>query len=168
MNEHGSCRQVLSSQIAPSGAAPVVLVVDDDLQCGRTIERLLSSQGYVTRLALDGASDLKSIEQEPPDLVLLDVQMTGPDGFQVCRLVKEHPVTRLTPVVLLTGLTARLRSLVRAKRYTDDLESAESVIMSLALTVESRDAYRRHRRRLRRDDDQPSLSRRSVVRACSP
>jgi putative two-component system response regulator len=130
--------------------------------------RLLSSQGYVIRTACDGASALESIDQTPPDLVLLDVQMPAPDGFQVCRLVKEHPVTRLTPVVLLTGLTdhdsrlrgidagaddvlckpfetgeltARLRALLRVKRYTDDLESAESVIVSLALTVESRDAY---------------------------
>ncbi len=154
--------------MAPSVAAPAILVVDDDLQCRRTMERLLSSQGYVIRTACDGASALKSIDHEPPDLVLLDVQMPAPDGFQVCRLVKGHPVTRLTPVVLLTGLidpcsrirgidagaddvlskpfetgelTARLRSLVQVKRYTDDLESAESVIMSLALTVESRDPY---------------------------
>ena len=167
-NEHGSYEQVANGRIGPSIPAPVVLVVDDDFHCRRTIERLLSSQGYVTRMARDGASALKSIDQEPPDLVLLDVQMPAPDGFQVCRLVKEHQVTRLTPVVLLTGLidpgsrirgidagaddvlskpfvtgelTARLRSLIRVKRHTDDLESAESVMMSLALTVESRDAY---------------------------
>ena len=82
--------------------------------------------------------------------------------------MKENPATRLTPVVLITALhdredriqginagaddfltkpvnahelKARVRSLVRLKRYTDDLESAESVIMSLALVIEARDAY---------------------------
>jgi putative two-component system response regulator len=167
-NEHRSLRQVSGGLVPPGVPAPVILLVDDDVQCQRTLERLLSLQGYVIRTASDGASALRSIDQSPPDLVLLDVQMPAPDGFQVCRLVKEHPATRLTPVVLLTGLldhdsrvrgidagaddvlgkpfetgelTARLRSLLRVKQYTDGLESAESVIMSLALTVESRDPY---------------------------
>jgi putative two-component system response regulator len=118
--------------------------------------------------ACDGLSALRSLDHFSPDLILLDVQMPGLDGFEVCRLIKDHPATRLTPVVLITGLsdresrirgieagaddfihkpfdagelTARVRSLLRLKRYTDDLESAESVITSLALTVEARDAY---------------------------
>jgi putative two-component system response regulator len=111
---------------------------------------------------------LQSIATRPPTLILLDVGLPGINGYEVCRRVKENPSTRLTPVVLLTGLhgrehriaginagaddflskpfdpgelQARIASLIRLKRYTDELESAESVIVSLALTVEARDAY---------------------------
>jgi putative two-component system response regulator len=98
----------------------------------------------------------------------MDVLMPKLSGFEVCERIKKNPLTRLTPVVLITALldrrdkiqainagaddfltkpvnphelSARARSLVRLKRYTDDLDSAESVIMSLALVIEARDAY---------------------------
>jgi putative two-component system response regulator len=94
--------------------------------------------------------------------------LPGESGFTICRTFKQHLAMRLTPIVLLTGLndrnarlegieagaddflakpfdaaelTARMASLVRLKRYTDELESAESIIQSLALTIEARDAY---------------------------
>jgi putative two-component system response regulator len=93
------------------------------------------------------------------------VMMPEISGIEVCRRIKTHAPTRLTPVILVTAqgpgeriagidagaddflskpinpaeLTARVRSLARLKRYTDDLDSAESVIVSLALTVEARD-----------------------------
>jgi putative two-component system response regulator len=156
------------SAAVPAVAAGDVLVVDDVPQNRALLERLLTAKGYRVQTAGDGDSALASIERTAPDVILLDVQMPGRDGFEVCRLVKEHAATRLTPVVLITGLSdrqsrirgieagaddfiqkpfdagelsARVRSLVRLKRYTDELESAESVITSLALTVEARDAY---------------------------
>jgi putative two-component system response regulator len=108
------------------------------------------------------------VASEHPDLVLMDVLMPKLSGYDVCEQIKQNPSTRLTPVVLITALhererkieginvgaddfltkpvdphelKARARSLVRLKRYTDDLDSAESVIMSLALVIEARDAY---------------------------
>jgi putative two-component system response regulator len=109
-----------------------------------------------------------AVEGQNPDLILLDVQLPGLDGFEICRRVKQIPETRLIPVVMVTGLQARddriaginagaddflvkpfdvgelqarVRSLLRLKRYTDELDSAEAVILSLALTVEARDPY---------------------------
>jgi putative two-component system response regulator len=108
------------------------------------------------------------VASEHPDLVVMDVLMPKLSGYDVCERIKQNPATRLTPVVLITALherehkieginagaddfltkpvdphelKARVRSLVRLKRYTDDLDSAESVIMSLALVIEARDAY---------------------------
>lgn len=149
-------------------ARPKILVVDDEEQNRVLLERLLNGCGYAVVTAVDGEAALAVLAEWRPDLILLDVQLPGINGFEVCRAIKQRPATRLTPVVLVTGmgdrdhrilgidagaddflskpfdsgeLTARVASLLRLKRYTDELESAESVILSLALTVEARDPY---------------------------
>jgi len=145
-----------------------VLVVDDAPQYRDVIRRILTARGYDVRTASSGDEALESMAAAPPDVVLLDVVMPGLDGFEVCRRIKANPLTRLVPVVLVTGLQgkderirgievgaddflakppdwqellARVQALVRLKRYTDGLDSAESVIMSLAMTIEIRDPY---------------------------
>jgi putative two-component system response regulator len=158
-----------SVEAAPGAASrPTVLVVEDDHVNRKLLLRMLHAQGYDTKTAEDGESALAAIAAAPPDLVLLDVGLPGIDGFEVCRRIKHASPTRLIPVVLVTGmgarehriagihagaddfvtkpfdreeLQARMASLIRLKQYTDELESAESVILSLALTVEARDAY---------------------------
>ncbi len=144
-----------------------VLVVDDIAGNVRLLESLLAPDGHAVWAAGDGAEALRLVRAEPPDLVLMDVMMPHVDGFEACRAIKRDPSTQLIPVVLVTSLDdsasrirgieagaddfvskpfnapelrARVRSLLRIKRYTDDLDSAESVIVSLALTIEARDA----------------------------
>ena len=143
-----------------------VLVVDDLEANGRLMERLLSRDGYRLRIAHDGEEALEAVAQEQPDVILMDVLMPRLDGFEACRRIKDDPATRLIPVVLVTALAdtnsrikglevgaddfiskpfsepelrARVRSLLRIKHYTDELDSAESVILSLAMTIEARD-----------------------------
>ena len=145
-----------------------ILVVDDYEANLNVLARLLDRDGYLVYKAGNGLDALTIVAREQPDLVLLDVIMPRLNGFEVCRELKRQASTRLIPVVLVTSLQssqdriegieagaddfltkpvnphelrARVRSLLRIKRYTDDLESAESVIMSLALTIEARDAY---------------------------
>lgn len=156
--------------IAERPAPPLVLVVDDEQGNRLLMRRLLERDGYDVHAVADGESALAfvSAADRLPDLILLDVMMPGINGFDVCRRIKHDPPTRLIPVVLLTSLeakqhriegikagaddfltkpvefeelAARAASLIRLKRYTDDLESAQSVIDSLALTVEARDPY---------------------------
>lgn len=155
-----------------------ILVVDDESQNVEVLRRLMTRRGYDVITALDGESALRSVLNDRPDLVLLDVNMPGIDGIEVCRRLKSDPKTRLIPVVLITALTAsedrirgieagaddflskppviaeleaRVRSLTRLKRYTDELDSAESVILSLGLTIEARDPYTKgHCQRLAR------------------
>ncbi len=145
------------------------IVIADDVETNRALlSRLLTRDGYSVYVAADGAAAHELVLHEMPDLVLSDVVMPKLNGFELCRRIKEDPATRLTPVVLVTGLgeradriaginagaddfltkpfdtqelQARVRSLVRLKRFTDDLDSADSVILSLGLTVEARDAY---------------------------
>lgn len=153
-----------------------ILVVDDEPQNVKVLTRLMSRLGYDVVSAPDGESALQSVANEPPDIVLLDVNMPGISGFDVCHTLKGDPATRLIPVVLITTLTgsddrirgieagaddllskppvlaelqARVRSLVRLKRYTDELDSAANVILYLGLTIEARDPYTNgHCRRL--------------------
>jgi putative two-component system response regulator len=147
-----------------------LLLVDDDAANVAVLSRTMSRLGYATATAVDGAAALEAVARERPDVVLLDVNMPLLDGFDVCRRLKADPATRLIPVVLLTGLAAiedrvrgidagaddfltkpyvvaeleaRVRSLTRLKRYTDELDSAASVILSLARTIEARDPYTR-------------------------
>jgi putative two-component system response regulator len=147
-------------------APPRVLVVDDDEFVAGAFHKLLTRDGYGVDVAEDGPSALAAIATRPPDVVLLDVLLPGLDGYEICRRLKREPATRLTPVVLVTGLAerqerltgveagaedfltkpvdpqellTRVRSLVRMKRYTDDLDSAASIIMTLAVMIEARD-----------------------------
>ena len=143
-----------------------ILVVDDLPANTKVLEALLTRDGYRVTIAENGEQALEEVAREKPDLVLLDILMPKIDGYEVCRRLKADPATRLIPVVLVTGLTdadsrirglevgaddfmskpfivpemrARVASLLRIKRYTDALDSAESVILSLAMTIEARD-----------------------------
>lgn len=152
-----------------SNPTPARVLVVDDEPLGRDVcRRLLERDGYDVRTADGGVAALNAMTGPPPDVVLLDVNMPGLDGFAVCRAIKVNPATRFTPVIIVTGagdrahrlrgidagaddflskpvdgdeLRARVRSLVRLKRSTDDLESAESLITTLALTIEARDSW---------------------------
>jgi len=145
-----------------------VLVVEDDRQIAIILMRLLGRDGFTVDLVPHGEEALEFVRVDPPDVILLDWMLPKMAGIDVCRILKRDRRTRLIPVVLLTGysdrerrltgikagaddfltkpfdpeeLRARVRSLARLKSYTDDLDSAESVIKSLALTVEARDQY---------------------------
>jgi cyclic di-GMP phosphodiesterase len=154
--------------LTPRERTPVVLVVDDGAANRELIEACLAGVDCEVRTAADGASALAVIAATPPDLVLLDVQMPGMDGFEVCRSIKGSPSSRLIPVVMITSLdqtadrvraldsgaddymtkpvdrvelVARVRSALKLKNVYDSLDSAEHVIFSLAAAVEAKDPY---------------------------
>ena len=95
------------SDLASGRAAQTVfrvLVVDDDPDMAGFLARLLVQQGMQADTAADGHAALEMIAAAPPDLVLLDVQMPGPSGFDICRQLKGREATALLPVVLITAL----------------------------------------------------------------
>ena len=147
---------------------PTVLVVDDDGAIRHLFERWLSAQGYSVVTAADGDEALEAVRRQPPDVVLLDVAMPKLDGIEVCRRIKRDGATRLTPVILVSAvdgvadriegfsagaddflskppdqgeLLTRVGAVVRVKRYTDDLDSAASIITTLATMIEARDGH---------------------------
>ena len=148
---------------------PSRILVFDDLPSNlRLISRWLRADGFDVRTCNEPEHAVPAVLTQQPDAILMDVRMPRHDGFSICRELKREPVTRLIPVVLMTAandpadrleaieagaddfvtkplhreeISARLRSLVRVKRFTDELDRADDVIMSLALTIEARDAY---------------------------
>jgi putative two-component system response regulator len=157
-----------SHSIAKDADRGRVIIVDDCPANVRLLTRQLAGDGYIVHTATNGDEALDLIAREQPDLVLMDVMMPRRDGFETCRALKQNASTRLIPVVLVTSLSdsrdkvrgleagaddfltkpvnaielrARVRSLLRLKRYTDDLESAEAVMLTLGETIEARDSY---------------------------
>jgi putative two-component system response regulator len=145
-----------------------VLVVDDIAENRELIAAMLASLGCQVSLAASGPEALESVSVSVPDLVLLDVQMPGMDGLEVCRRLRAQPAARLLPVVMVTALNAvedrvsaleagaddfltkpvarvelvaRVSSLLRLKALYDTLEESERVIYSLARAVEAKDTY---------------------------
>ncbi|NJM99625.1 MAG: hybrid sensor histidine kinase/response regulator [Phormidesmis sp. RL_2_1] len=82
-----------------------ILVVDDTLTNLEVISESLATHDYVVATALSGERALKRLEHYRPDLILLDVQMPGIDGFETCRQLKENPETAAIPVIFLTALS---------------------------------------------------------------
>ena len=165
-----TCRKRLSSHLASCTIASImpakVLVVDDEAVNRELLEEVLASEGLQVVTAPDGRRTLEDFSRLKPDLVLLDVNMPIVDGFEVCRRLKTNPDTRLTPIILITALSAtedrikgiksgangflskpfdhsellaHVRSLLSLKSYTDELERAESVLFALALAIEGKD-----------------------------
>ncbi|MFH1466292.1 MAG: response regulator [Pseudomonadota bacterium] len=82
-----------------------ILVVDDTPANLRLLHQLLSGRGYRVRLAPNGEAALRSVREDPPDLLLLDVIMPRMDGFTVCRTLKADAATRDIPVIFISALS---------------------------------------------------------------
>jgi putative two-component system response regulator len=154
--------------LLPRRRAPRILVVDDQPSVAGLMSQLLSIRGYDVVTAANAEQAEAEVRRHAPDLILSDVMMPGKSGYEFCRILKEDPVTRLIPFVLITGLCdtndklrgieagaddflnkpvlaeeliARVKSLLRLKEFTDELEQADSVLCTLGLIVEGRDPY---------------------------
>ena len=84
-----------------------ILIVEDEQINLLVLKMSMEKNGYTTIQASDGDEALKLIEENHPDLILLDVMMPGKDGFEVCSIVKSNPATRNIKIILLTALNAR-------------------------------------------------------------
>lgn len=143
-----------------------VLVADDQPQNLDLIRDILSGNRCEVHTAINGKEAYEKALDLEPDLVLLDIVMPEMDGYEVCQRLKNNERTRLIPVIMITALqeledkvrgieagaddflnkpfnvaefAARVRSSLRLKQITDELENAETVLFSLALGVEAKD-----------------------------
>ena len=99
---------------------PTVLVVDDDVDIARFIEINLRLEGFEVRVAHDGEAAEASIDEEIPDLVLLDVMMPRVDGVELCRRLRANPATANLPVIMLTAKSLSADKVVGLTAGADD------------------------------------------------
>ena len=87
-------------------AAPAsVLVGDDTIENLRLLSNMLSAEGYDVRAVTNSPQALPAVERDPPDLILLDINMPEMDGYEVCRRLRARDHSKDVPVIFLTALT---------------------------------------------------------------
>ncbi len=84
-----------------------ILLVEDNPMNRRVAEFLLKSEGYIVYEARDGPEALELVKTHLPDLILMDLQLPGLDGFATTRIIKEDAATKDIPVVALTAYAMR-------------------------------------------------------------
>jgi putative two-component system response regulator len=154
--------------VARPQRAPRILVVDDSLDAQLILRDLLSKRGYEVISAPEAQTARDLLRSQHPDLIVLDIVMPGKSGYEFCHELKQDPLTKLIPIVIVTGLSerddhiraieagaddflnkpvypeelfARIKALLTTKEFMDNLENAEVVLVTLALGIESRDLY---------------------------
>jgi len=147
---------------------PTILVVEDEPHIRDVLSGLLGALGYRVLMASAAEQALDALHVVAPDLVLTDVHLGAMSGVELCAKLKADPRYELMPVVILTavgdlearvaGLAAgaddfftkpvefvelrtRLGALLRVRQLLNQLDRAEAVITTLALTIEARDPY---------------------------
>jgi len=136
--------------------ADTVLVVDDEEYVRELLKTFLTETGYQVIVASHGEEALDLATKERPQIIILDVKMLGIDGIETCRRLKSNEETRVIPVIVatalretlpevldagandfvtkpfhLTELLTRIRSILRVKHLTDELERACAYIREL-------------------------------------
>lgn len=154
--------------IADTPQRPKILAVDDVVENCILMSDYLEPLGCEVETAVSGAEALAVMEARGADVVLLDVEMPGMNGLDVCRRIKSRPASSMVPVVIVTAysavddrvaaleagaddflakpveqteLLARVRSLLRVKSLNDSLVQTEQVIFALARAVEAKDNF---------------------------
>ncbi|OGR82053.1 MAG: hypothetical protein A2901_04430 [Elusimicrobia bacterium RIFCSPLOWO2_01_FULL_54_10] len=152
----------------PNSKIYKILVADDNQSDAEILSQLLRDNGYECILAHNGIDALESGIRHFPDLILLDVDMPGENGYEVARQLKAHKSTRMVPIIMLTALSelgaklegleagvddfitkpyrqvellTRIRSLLRVKSLNDQLDDVENIVFTLARIIEAKDSY---------------------------
>ncbi|MGE0460107.1 MAG: HD-GYP domain-containing protein [Vicinamibacterales bacterium] len=145
-----------------------ILIAHHDPVIGRHLEDTLASDGHEVALVSDPGSAIHHAGTNVPDVLLVSVELAGREDLVFCRQWRLDAQTRLVPLVLVSDhadresrvrgldsgaddflgtpvdraeLLARVRSLVRLKRSTDEMDSAAAIITTLAVMIEARDGY---------------------------
>jgi CheY-like chemotaxis protein len=97
--------------------AKTILVVDDDPDARDFLTTVLHDNGFATTTAEDGAEALNKIEQEPPDLVALDITMPEKSGVAVYRKLKQDDQLKSIPVIIITGVSDDFQKFISSRRH---------------------------------------------------
>lgn len=107
-----------------------VLYIEDDMSSVRLMEIILMMKHFRYRYAMDGIRGLQMIEENPPDVLLLDINLPGMSGIEICRTLRENPATANLPIIAVTAST---------------MENAEAYFLSRGFTAYAGKPVDRHR-----------------------
>jgi CheY-like chemotaxis protein len=126
------------------GKLPPILVVDDNQDNAEIIRQYLEIRGYPITVAHDGDEALMLFETVKPALVLLDVMMPGRDGWEVCRIMKQHPLLgRSVRIIMVTALDEWQDKREALQLGADDYVEKPFDLPTLAATVQRNLAMQR-------------------------
>ena len=97
-----------------------ILIVDDQPELAGMMAELLGDAGYHTRVAENGRIALHEVQSDPPDLLLLDVQMPELDGFELASMLKADPATATIPIIMVSAHEGRGARLVGLESGAED------------------------------------------------
>src|SRR5438105_3032171 len=97
-----------------------ILVVEDDQDIAQLVARYLDRAGYTTHILASGRDALRAIDQQPPDLVVLDVMLPHVDGLEICRAVRSTEKTAAIPIIMLTARAEEADRIVGLELGADD------------------------------------------------
>jgi DNA-binding response OmpR family regulator len=83
---------------------PKILIIDDDVQVTKLLKKYLSSAGYEVMGISDSSKAIKAANLIYPDLIILDLMMPQPDGFQICQMLRADPNFSNTPILIITAM----------------------------------------------------------------
>jgi CheY-like chemotaxis protein len=112
-----------------------ILIVDDNIDSQQILTKILTSAGYQTVICADGQEAMKSIEANPPALVLLDLMMPRVSGFEVVTRLQSSEKTRHIPVIVMSAYLNGSEAMRNMKGIARVLPKAEFRTMTLLATV---------------------------------
>lgn len=161
-------KDMFSVKYIETEESPSILIVDDLDAHLELMEAIFEKEGCKVLTAHNATEALQITQSFSPDLAILDVMMPGINGYELCRMLKEKYGARFFPVILVTSLIeledkiagleagaddfiskpfktielmTRVRSLLKLKRLHEELDHSESIILTLAVALESKDPY---------------------------
>ncbi|MDD2586453.1 MAG: response regulator transcription factor [Syntrophomonadaceae bacterium] len=97
-----------------------ILVVDDETYIVELVKFNLEKEGYRVVVAFDGVSALKIVQNEPPELIILDIMLPKMDGLEVCRTLKQDPNYNSIPIIMLTAKGEEIDTVLGLEMGADD------------------------------------------------
>lgn len=129
---------------------PIILLVEDEDVAAIVAEEMLTSE-YVIRHVASGEAALNCMHESLPDLILLDVQMPGMSGYEVCRQLRDDPLTREVPVIFLSGMASEADRLAGYEAGGDDYLTKSVAAAELRTKIKLQLASYAERRRIKND-----------------
>jgi diguanylate cyclase (GGDEF)-like protein len=128
-----------------------ILIVDDVLENLRLLSEILHQHGYKVRSVTNGSMALRTVQTKPPQLILLDIQMQGMNGYEVCDRLKSDPATREIPVIFLSAIDELFNKVKAFEAGASDFITKPFHVEEVLARIESQLTIQRQKEQLKKE-----------------